>query len=611
MRIPAFLLRPCLALLLTLPAVPGMAAGLLEGTSSRGDPVIRADAILADLPYGGAMLQQRLLTAAMLYANGQAYAKATETLNRIDTQQLDPALRGDFLVTSVDAALGSGDTAAAMRVVSRPPAGAHAFIDELSALDYARVAERRARVHEKRGLPVDAIRERVLAAQGLPADARRANADALWALLLRTEIAALKPLADAEDSLLAGWASLALAWRDVMSGGTRAERVEAWLAGHADHPAAVNLPPAVTQMREAAKAIPLGPKYIAVILPQHGKLAPAGTALQRGILAAWFQARENGLPAPLLQFFDSSRSDFLATYDAAVASGAQLVIGPLEKENLRLLQQRGNLPVATLALNYPDADSTAVSGLFYFGLAGEDEAVQVASAALADGLRRAAILYPEADWGQRIARQFEQALQAGGGLVQARGAYQGTGDYGDVVRRLMDANASEQRHLRLERLLGIRLGFQPGRRQDIDFLFVIANTPQAVQLAPAVQYHYGAGLPVLATSHVNSQSGANDAGDLDGIRFVDMPWVIDTDDALFQQVKTTWQDIDERHLRLYALGVDAFRVSQQLPRLLSSPLERLPGVTGTLSMDTTRRIHRQLSWMVFRDRQAQRVDAAE
>lgn len=611
MQTPGFLLRLCITLLLVLHST-GCQSGSAGSEKAVADPVMRADALLLDMPRGNEARQQRLLTAAMLYANSKAYAKATETLNQIDTTQLDRNLRGDFLVTAADAALGSGDVDGALATLTRPPAGRYGFIDSLSPLDHARVAERRALVLERRGQFSDAIRERVLAASSLPANTRRSNDDALWAALLRIDRAGLKQLEAQSDPVLNGWAALATAWRDgADSPLLRANRIEAWVTAHATHPAAGNLPPAVIQARSRAAEIPTGPATIAVILPQHGKLSAAGTAIQRGILAAWYQARENNLPAPSLQFFDSSRSDFLATYDAAVESGAQLIIGPLEKENLRLLQQRGKLPVATLALNYPDADTTQTSGLFYFGLAGEDEAIQIAVSAARGGLRRAAILYPDADWGQRIAKQFEQTLQEQGGRVQARSSYQSSGDYSDVVRRLLDAGASEQRHARLERLLGAKLAFQPRRRQDIDFLFFIANTAQAIQLAPSVQYHYGNGLVTLATSHVNSQANANSSGDLDGIRFLEMPWLIDNESPLRVSVASTWQDVDERYMRLYALGIDALRVSQQLTVLRAGNGPQIEGATGLLSMDAANKVHRQLSWMIFHERQSARADALE
>lgn len=603
MRTSAFLSRQLAVWLLMVTACQSATAA-----DTTADPILRGEALLQELPRNATEQQQRLLTAATLFLNAQAYAKALETLNRIDTAKLDRALRGDYLVAVTDAALGAGNVEAAWLAVSRPASGQLALAEGLPASDHARVGERRARVLEKRGQYADAIRERVLADALLSTEGRRDNALALWSSLQKVDRGNLAQLQRQPDTVLAGWASLAAAWRESADSPVmRSQRLHAWMEANAAHPAAASPPAGVAQALATAVEIPAGPATIALLLPQHGKLAAAGTAIQRGFLAAWFQARENGLPAPSLQFFDSSRSDFLATYDAAVAAGAQLVIGPLEKENLRLLLTRPQLPVATLALNYPDSDSATPGGLFFLGLAGEDEAAQVARESLARGLSRAAILYPDAEWGQRIAREFETVFSRSGGRVAARSSYANASDYGDVVKRLLDPASSIQRHRRLVNLLGADIRFEARRRQDIDTLLLVANTPQAVQLAPAIRFHYGNDLPTVATSHINSQRDANASGDLDGIRFVEMPWIVNEDSPLRLRVADTWTGIDERLFRLYALGIDALRVGEQLP-LLGGSGYRIEGATGVLTLGAGGRIGRELQWMTFRGQKSEAGD---
>ncbi|MFZ5698170.1 MAG: penicillin-binding protein activator [Pseudomonadota bacterium] len=613
MRMLALLGRVCFAVLLVVHSAGcqsgSMAASSLDDTPAT-ERIQRADALLGDLSGTGTTQQQRLLTAAMMYASGQAYAKAQDTLNRIDQALLPRNRYGDFLVTAVDVALGLGDLPGAQAIVAHDASARYKMTDALGPVDFARVAERRAMVLEKRNLLPEAARERAVVNRQLPPQYRQANEDALWPLFMRIGRDSLRQLAESDNSDTAGWASLALLYRDGNASPAQlAGQIEAWTTTHRDHPAAERPPAAIAKARNAPRID--GPAHIAVLLPLHGKLASAGVALQRGILAAWFEARDSGIKVPVIRFFDSSRSDFLATYDTAVHAGAQLVIGPLEKENLRLLQLRDSLPVTTIALNYPDAPAPdAPDGpatLYFFGLAGEDEASQIADAAVAQNLRRAALLYPAGEWGQRIAQQLTQTLQQQGATVRTQAAYQGNGDYNDVVRNLLDIGSSEARHGRLEQLLRVQLGFQPRRRQDIDSLFIIGNTLQATQIAPAVQYYYATGLPTFATSHVNGQPTATSAIDLSGIRFVEMPWIADPEQPLRQRLAATWKDSDERALRLYALGIDAWRLSQQLPLLMQSASTRIDGMTGLLAMDDNRLIHRQLVWMIYRDGHAQRL----
>lgn len=495
--------------------------------------------------------------------------------------------------------------------------------------------------HEDLGQLADAIQERVAASRRLTRGQRQDNEDAIWALLLRVDQAPLQQLMRSSDTDTRGWATLAYVYRESgESAALLAKRINAWLAENPQHPAAEHLPEVVAQAARATAATAIS--QVAVLLPLHGKLSGAGIALQRGIIAAWFSARESGTDMPQLHFYDSSRSDFSATYDAAVRDGADLILGPLEKEHLRLLQLRDTLPVTTIALNYPDtlpdapvpaatvtrppgvldAQNAGVGpdvgtpgregpkALYYFGLAGEDEAAQIARFALQSGLKRVALLLPAGEWGQRIGQQLLQTVATHGGTVLATGVYQGNGDYNKVVHDLLDVQASELRHGRLERLLGSTLGFLPRRRPDIDALLIIANTAQAAQLVPAAHYYYARGVPMFATSHINSQLTVAAANDLAGVLFVDMPWIADPNQPLRQRVAAAWQNVDERYLRLYALGIDAWRLSQHLPLLAQSPEATIEGATGLLALDQQRRIHRELAWMIFRNGRAERIQGS-
>ncbi|MFZ5722347.1 MAG: penicillin-binding protein activator [Pseudomonadota bacterium] len=596
--------RLLLALLLVALSSGCQSGSPLTAAIPADEQIRRADALVADAV--GATAGQRLLSAAQLYNSAQAYAKAEEALNRIDGRTLARHQRGDFLVAVIDARLGSGNVEEAWRAAARLPEGRYAFIDDLEPVDAARVAERRAAVLERRGLAAAAARERAQAARTLPAGLRDGNADALWTLLMRMGREPLRQLEEDPETEVRDWAALARLTRESDGNpGLQAARIEAWLREHPEHPAARRLPDAVEKARSARATT--GPAQIAVLLPEHGKLAGAGIAIRRGILTAWFQARAIGAPMPVLRFYDSSRSDFTAIYDLAVRDGAEVVLGPLEKENLKLLQERGSLPALTIALNYPDAPG-GPAALHFFGLAPEDEAAQIARAALAAGHRRGVALVPAGEWGERMARQLAQTMHDNGGELRAVGTYQGNGDYSEVVRNLLEITLSELRHARIQRISGLQLGFEPLRRQDIDCLFIVGNTLQGTQVVPAVQYQHGGDLPLYATSHVNGQPTTTSARDLAGVRFVEMPWIADPGQPLRRQAAAAWQDTDDRYLRLYALGIDAWRLGTQLPVLARQNGGEIDGLSGALSLDDARSIHRRLDWMVYRNGRAEPLD---
>lgn len=179
---------------------------------------------------------------------------------------------------------------------------------------------------EADGQALAAAQQRTLLAPLLGGQAASTNNDAIWALVASLPAEQLQQ--PTNDQTLAGWTSLAFA---VKSAGTLEQQqaaIEAWVKQHPDHPAAQQLPLALTKLKELASQ-PL--TKIALLLPQEGPLAGVARALRDGFMAAHFQAQQSGQPAPAVQVFDSSRIGSLDDfYRQAQAAGVQLVIGPLE-----------------------------------------------------------------------------------------------------------------------------------------------------------------------------------------------------------------------------------------------------------------------------------------
>src|SRR5690606_16124296 len=120
------------------------------------------------------------------------------------------------------------------------------------------------------------------------------------------------------------------------------------------------------------------PKQIALLLPMQGKLAEAGEAVRDGFFAAYFQALENGRQTPEVRQYDSS-TDAISAYQQAIAEGADLVIGPIDKEKVTELSLMPSLEVHVLSINPPHTPpAQPLKGFYQCGLAVEDEARQVA-----------------------------------------------------------------------------------------------------------------------------------------------------------------------------------------------------------------------------------------
>lgn len=390
-----------------------------------------------------------------------------------------------------------------------------------------------------------------------------------------------------------GWLELALAASQVMrSPENQAAAVESWANSHPHHPAATLLPGGLASLAELAAA---QPRQLAIILPLSGSLATAGNAVLDGFLAAYYSSLEQGWPEIQLRVMDSTAwSDFNAAYSEAVSGGAELVIGPLTKS--RLAQWHGvGATVPLLALNrfeIPPLDSSAT---FQFGLAPEDEARQLAQLAFEQGGRRALLIHSDAAWGWSMAKTLEERWLELDGQIQADAVYSSREDYSARLKAALMLSDSEERARDIRQAMGTKVEFNPRRRQDIDSIFLLSGKPEeARSIKPLLAFHYAGDLPVYSSSHIFS--GHRDPQrdrDLNGIRLVEIPWLVDTDNPLRASVQSAG-GVDTL-AAMYALGADAFMLHWRLPQLAQDPHSRVRGQTGLLSMDQEGRLRRELT----------------
>jgi hypothetical protein len=82
-----------------------------------------------------------------------------------------------------------------------------------------------------------------------------------------------------------------------------------------------------------------------------------------------------------------------------------------------------------------------------------------------------------------------------------------------------------------------------------------------------------------------------------------MPWILYEGTKLHRMAEETWPDGHGRYARLFAMGVDAYRLQARLYLLRNLQDSTLPGVTGTLRLDGARLV-RESDWAVFRNGEA-------
>jgi outer membrane PBP1 activator LpoA protein len=304
-----------------------------------------------------------------------------------------------------------------------------------------------------------------------------------------------------------------------------------------------------------------GAARIALLLPlQSGALVQAAEAVRAGFLAGHARDRD-GIEVTVISSGDTPESTLAAYAGAALQN--DIIVGPLARSAVAAVAASNGVTKPTLALTHPQVDRPLPQQMLVVGLSLEDEARQVADWAAAEHPSgRALVLGGPAAWQQRVA-----------GAFAARWS------------RLGNNNATVE--------LPVQDGYVDGNalsdlrsRLDIDrpqLVFAALDAGQLRQVRSAI----GTSLPTYAVSAANpGGTNGNPAPELDGVRLLDMPWTTQPDHP--QVVKyprplaaQAGNPLDMQ--RLYALGIDAYRVARELALRPGANFE-LDGVTGRLSV---------------------------
>ncbi len=424
------------------------------------------------------------------------------------------------------------------------------------------------------------------------------NHEAIWAALQRTPEISLTP-SKVDNKVTRGWIDLARELRTAQANMTEMQdRLLDWGTRHPDHPVSSQF---LTRLLSEYQLAYTPANSIAVMLPMRGKYKNVADAIQAGIVTAWYD--QSASEKPLLRFYDTSDENvsFDELYQQAIMDGASYIVGPLDKASINGLAQSGSLEVPILTLNYAENPLSMSDNLYQFGLLPEDEAKQVAELAIRDNHTTAAVLVPDSDWGRRLQEAFSRRFEELGGSVLTVQQYPtNVDDYSRQLKTLFNLDDSEARLRDLQHILGTKLNFMPYRRQDIDMIFLAGTNRSARGIIPALKFHHAGDLPVYATSHVYSGYLDKADRDLDGVIFCDLPWTLTTDNALKRDFTTIWKD-QRTYTRLFALGIDAYNIVQNLQYLQAHDYARFPGETGNISIDENQRLHRELLWAKFKN----------
>ncbi len=550
------------------------------------------DGILVQARRSASPLAESLyLDAARLQLDSGFTEDAAQLLDALEEDgDLPSNLRMRHALLAAEVALIRGDARAALRRLDGAPS-----TDAANQSQDSQIALRslRAKALELADEPMSALRERIQLAPMLSGEAQRENHNAIWATLSRANLAQLNAGSSTDSYELRGWLEL-----QRLSNGTQhniqdqLDAIDQWRNIWAQHSAASNLPDALSMLYELWET---RPAEIALVLPIQ---EPLGKAISEGFMSAYYEDLARGREVPRVRIYDTSfRTDVLVFYDQAVDDGIKLIIGPVLKDAVRRMQRSGRpMPVTTLALNYGDPGTPYLQDLYQFGLAPEDEIQQAAQTAWAAGHRNAAVLTPAGEEYLRIQDTFVSYWNSLGGRVVSIDNFTEARDYSPVVKRIFSIDASEARAEQIRSLIPrSSIEFVPRRRQDVDFIFLLANPAEGRQIMPTLSINYAGDVPVYAMPSIydgGSNAAANQ--DLNGIIFNDAPWILEQSDPLKSAADSTWTSASGPVQRLRGMGVDAYRLHLRMLQMHAFPYTRLDGATGTLSMQPDGSVRREL-----------------
>lgn len=317
------------------------------------------------------------------------------------------------------------------------------------------------------------------------------------------------------------------------------------------------------------------PARLAVLLPMTGTLAPAANGVRDGFLAAYYAETRR---RPVVKFYNTlgTGSGAQAAMAKAVSEGAQMIVGPLTRDEVNAVYEQADTGMPLITLNrgskLPPPRTSS------FALLPDDEGTAVANRLANRGLKSVLVFSNSSDNAQRAVAAFGEALRKRGGAV--------------VAELTVSGSMSD---------LGPQLAALSKGPTPPDAVFIALEAGPARTVAAQLKASALVGLPKIATSLILSGANAKSDVELTGIEYPEMPWLLDQGGDLpdADALAKTLPSARGPSQRLFAFGADAWKLTAYFQRLYDQPSFSIRGNTGTLSIEIAGPVLRTPAWAVF------------
>lgn len=415
------------------------------------------------------------------------------------------------------------------------------------------------------------------------------NHQQIWSFLTHSDQGTLKNYVAAakkmQRNIAGGWFELAL----ISLNNNQVDAYSNWQKAYPNHPATgmftpdpAKTAPVVTTSTDSSQI-----QKVAVFLPLSGKLAAPGNALRAGMEEANINAHLT------LHYYDENSMPAETLIAKAVQDGAQFIIGPLQKDKLdSVLKTNPTIPV--LALNKIDSVNANAND-YFFSLAPDDEAAEIAKKMDQDGKNHPLILVPSNSLGERTVSGFNHywndTSKTKADVIRFRS--------GDELLSALRSKLGNGNSSGLQS--GEVVSLAPSEQNDaIDGIYMLASSVEASMIKTSIDKILGSN-PNRPSFYLGSKSNngglrADVALALNGMQLGDMPWMLNQSPDLFTKAQTALPQANGDILRLYAMGYDAMNLVHSASQLRQSPEQTQSGLTGSLQITSDGIIQRQLYW---------------
>ncbi len=417
------------------------------------------------------------------------------------------------------------------------------------------------------------VRNRVKLSTILPPTAQPENEMLLWSAVQNLTDNELSYLKTTNLPLLPGWLEISRILRNQdLNVDQQLQQFNRWQVNNPSHPASINPPADFKIMASLDDQLP---NAFAILLPMSKELQTASSAILDGMLRQYYT---NTGKRPRIDIIDTDQyEDFSEAYQTALDTEAEIIIGPLRKQNVaRLPSLVTDIP--TIALNQLDT-MQAHQNLYHFSLNVDDDIRELMSFAKQEGAVTSAILAIQHTWALRQSDQFQRLAEDSDTPVLESLSYEDTPlGRQRAIKSLLQIDESEARISSVAQWTGQSIETTSRARQDLDYVYYVGKMDNAKQIRPLIDFYFANDIPMLAsqTLHDGKPSSSTKNEDIERIIFTEVP-------ALSQQPSKTNSPYVLQ--RLNALGNDSYLIASRLPLFTLVRSAKLSAKTGIITLN--------------------------